>query len=212
MFREAGAKHSTFWMELHHKVTATSVRVYGNLVFQIKRSFNDRRILPVSLEPQVSITQQDTWAFPDTSDLSPRRLVDCANLDAVLWWDEASLDAMGFVKGLNPFDVNADHPAAKLSLTRRGYKDWINRLGVDAVAKGKHLAQIWKQVVLRRTHSSCIPLTGGRIIGESVPRVKAAIINCTHTPAEHTRYIPCHEKEKQSAHSILHVSLYIIHI
>ena len=114
----------------------------GNLVFQIKRSFKDRRIHPVSPKPQVSISQQDTWTFPDTSDLAPRRLVNCANLDAVLWWDEASLDAMGFVKDLNPFDVKDDHPAAKLSLTRRRYKDWINQLGVDAVAKGKHLADL----------------------------------------------------------------------
>ena len=184
----------------------------GSLAFQIKSSFHDRRIPPVSPKPQVRITQQDTWAFPDISDLSPRRIVKCANLDAVLWWDEASLDAMGFVKDLNPFDVRDDHPAAKLSLTRRGYKVGINRLGVDADAKGKHLAQIWKQVELRRTHSSCIVFRRGRVIGESLPHVRAAIVNCIHTSSEHTRYIPFHEKEKKSSGRILHASIHTIHI
>ena len=52
----------------------------GNLLFQIKRAFNDSRSLPVSPKPQVNMTQQDTWAFPDASDLSPRRLVNCVNI------------------------------------------------------------------------------------------------------------------------------------
>ena len=53
---------------------------HGNLVFQIKRSFDDNRNLPVSPKPQVEMKQQDIWAFPDASDLSPRRLINCANL------------------------------------------------------------------------------------------------------------------------------------
>ena len=56
------------------------------------------------------------------------------------------------------------------------------------MTKGKHLAQIWKRVLLRRTHSSCIPVQDGQRIGEKLPRVKATIINYTHGPDELTQY------------------------
>lgn len=108
--------------------------------------------------------------------------------DANDWWKENSLHDMHFAADLNPFDVPDDHPAAKLRLTQRAYRDWIQRAGVDPVTKGRHLAQIWKRVLLRRTHSSRVPFEGGSRIGEHLPRVKAAIINCSYNDDEAKRY------------------------
>ena len=63
----------------------------GNLVFQIKRSANDDRIIPVSAKPHVGMTQRDIWAFPDTSDLALRRLINCADLIKSLGDDATEL-------------------------------------------------------------------------------------------------------------------------
>lgn len=52
----------------------------GNLVMSITRDKQDERILPSYEFPQLIMTQQEIWAYPDTSDLSPRRLINCANL------------------------------------------------------------------------------------------------------------------------------------
>ena len=43
--------------------------------------------------------------------------------DAGQWWSEDSLEQMGFEEDMNPFDLPDDHPAAKLRLTKRAYKD-----------------------------------------------------------------------------------------
>lgn len=81
-----------------------------------------------------------------------------------------------------------DHPAAKLLFTKRAYKDLIARVGVDPVTKGNHLAQLWKRVLLRRTHSSCNPFEGGQRGREHLPRVKAAVINCSYNHEESVRH------------------------
>ena len=52
----------------------------GNLIFQLKRRRGDQRKVPVSPFPQPDMPQQEIWAFPNASDLAPRRLVNCANL------------------------------------------------------------------------------------------------------------------------------------
>lgn len=59
----------------------------GNLIFQLKRPRGDQRKVPVSPFPQLVMKQQEIWAFPDTSDLAPRRLVNCANLTKQLGAD-----------------------------------------------------------------------------------------------------------------------------
>lgn len=95
---------------------------------------------------------------------------------------------MQFAADLNPYDVPDDHPAVKLRFTKRAYKDWIARVGFDPVTKGNHLAQLWKRVLLRRTHSSCIPFKGGQRVREHLPRVKAAVINCSYNHEESVRH------------------------
>ena len=52
----------------------------GNLIMQIKRAKGDVRELPVSVQPEPIMTQQAVWAFPDSSELAPKRLVNCANI------------------------------------------------------------------------------------------------------------------------------------
>ena len=59
----------------------------GNLVMQINRPKGDNRTLAAGLIPEPLMPQQQVWAFPDASDLSPRRLVDCANLITSLGTD-----------------------------------------------------------------------------------------------------------------------------
>ena len=59
----------------------------GNFIFQLKRPRGDQRKVPVSPFPQLVMEQQEIWAFPDTSDLAPRRLVNCANLTKQLGAD-----------------------------------------------------------------------------------------------------------------------------
>ena len=46
------------------------------------------------------------------------------HLDADQWWEEASLNAMGFAHVLNPYDVNSNHPAAKLVRTEHWAAAW----------------------------------------------------------------------------------------
>ena len=63
----------------------------GNLVFQIRRPKGDDRKLEVGLVPEPSMEVKDIWAYPHASDLSPRRLVNCANLITSLGTDADEL-------------------------------------------------------------------------------------------------------------------------
>ena len=63
----------------------------GNLVMQITRAGDDYRELIVSPEPKPFMNQQGVWAYPDASDLAPRRLIDCANLITSLGTDADEL-------------------------------------------------------------------------------------------------------------------------
>ena len=59
----------------------------GNLLLQIKRQKGDSRTLEAGLVPKVIMPEQQVWAFPDASDLSPHRLVNCTNLITSLGTD-----------------------------------------------------------------------------------------------------------------------------
>ena len=52
----------------------------GNLVMSTTRAKEDKRILPSREFPEPRMNQQEIWGYPDTSDLAPRRLINCANL------------------------------------------------------------------------------------------------------------------------------------
>ncbi|KAL9042205.1 MAG: hypothetical protein Q9180_000765 [Flavoplaca navasiana] len=51
----------------------------GNLVFLITRPEGDTRKLPCSRAPSMDMIEQNVWAFPETTDLAVRRLINCAN-------------------------------------------------------------------------------------------------------------------------------------
>lgn len=52
----------------------------GNLVFLIRRRKDDNREIPDDHVPKLKMRTIKIWASPKISDLTPRRLVDCANL------------------------------------------------------------------------------------------------------------------------------------
>ena len=113
--------------------------------------------------------------------------------EAEEWWSERSLREMNFEEDEDPFSVFDDHPAAKLQLTTRAVKDFILTHRIGPAEKGFRLAKLWKQMIIRRTPQSLIPFGTGRKIADSLPRVKASIINCSFNEKEHVWY-----KEKEN--------------
>ena len=59
----------------------------GNLIFQIRRAKEDKREFTVYSKPQADMIRQEIRTFPDASGLSPRRLLNCANLIRTLGSD-----------------------------------------------------------------------------------------------------------------------------
>ena len=104
------------------------------------------------------------------------------------WWSKKSLKEMNFEEDENPFAVPDDHPAAKLRFTAKAVKNWILRYSINAVEQGQRLSQIWKKVLIRRTHSSRIPFDAAKTIGEDLPRVQGALITCCHNDHEAELY------------------------
>lgn len=107
---------------------------------------------------------------------------------AEIWWSEKSLAEMEFKEDENPYDLTDDHPAAKLQMTSTAVKKWIFAARVDSITKGVRLNKIWKRIMLSRTNSSKIPFMTGRTIGDNLPVVQAAYINCSSTPKEKAEY------------------------
>ena len=114
--------------------------------------------------------------------------------DADEWWSERSLAEMRFRDDEDPFSVPDEHVAAKLQLTVRAVKDWILTHRIDPAEQGFRMAKMWKKLVIRRTPQSRIPFGTGRKIADSLPRVKAAIINCSFNEEERGWYIESEKK------------------
>lgn len=111
------------------------------------------------------------------------------------WWSQEELQPHGLTDQVNPFDDLEDlHPAARLRLTFTAAKDYIFNNNIPAAVQGRRLAAIWRVVLIRRTNSSRIPFTTGPSIGESLPRVKSVLLNCSHSQLEQGIYTAEHEK------------------
>ena len=64
------------------------------------------------------------------------------HVDAEKWWSDSSLAEMNFDWNMNPYDVDDDHPAAKLQMTKRATLDWIHARRIDPTMKGIHLSKV----------------------------------------------------------------------
>ena len=105
------------------------------------------------------------------------------------WWDAGELRQYGLTDQLNPFDdIDDNHPAARLRLTSTAANDYIFNSNIQVAVQGRRLAAIWKVVLIRRTNSSRIPFGNGPSIGESLPRVKSVLLNCTLSLPEYQIY------------------------
>ena len=58
----------------------TGYEYSGNLCLTIKRPSQDEREIYATKIPKENMSTQPVWVYPEMSDLSPRRLVNCANL------------------------------------------------------------------------------------------------------------------------------------
>ncbi|KAI4113662.1 MAG: hypothetical protein LQ338_008138 [Usnochroma carphineum] len=114
--------------------------------------------------------------------------------DAAKWWSNVSPKQMKVKKDVNPFDLDDDHPAAKLRLTSKACKDFISPLSVGTVAKGLRLGQIWSETLLRRRNASRVPFENGPMIGASLPAIRASLISCQYTKSERATYNKAQEQ------------------
>ncbi|KAL8776146.1 MAG: hypothetical protein Q9213_008375 [Squamulea squamosa] len=51
----------------------------GNLVLEVNRPIDDKRVIVTDRKPSPSMAETQVWAFPETSDLAVRRLINCVN-------------------------------------------------------------------------------------------------------------------------------------
>ena len=79
----------------------------GNLVMQITRERGDSRVIPVEPLPEPRMATIQIRAFPQASDLSPRRLINCANLITSLG-DDAD-DLRRYVCALDIHENDSNH-------------------------------------------------------------------------------------------------------
>ena len=52
----------------------------GNLILQARRPRGDDRQIPTERIPSPRMEMGDVWSFPETTDLAPRRPINCANI------------------------------------------------------------------------------------------------------------------------------------
>ena len=108
--------------------------------------------------------------------------------DAEELWSPNRLLDMGFEEDENPFELPDDHPATRLQMTTKAVKEWCMRPSIEPVTRGAWLRKIWKKILIRRTFHSCIPFENGDRLGDSIPKVKAALLNCQYTDDERKHY------------------------
>lgn len=114
--------------------------------------------------------------------------------NAKKWWDKLELARMGVESDLNPWSLPDDHEGAKLRLTDYAVKEFLLDSSMNAFQKGQYLEKIYEKCLLRRTHASTLRELGNKVIGQALPRVKAAFLNCKFTSEEMKNYRASMEK------------------
>ena len=102
---------------------------------------------------------------------------------------------MGLKRDVNPFTLPDDHPGAKLRMTAQAAKDFILRLTYEPYTQGRYMNMVWKNCLLRRTHASRIPFNSSKTIGDDLPRVRAALLDCKWVGDEGEAYRRLEQEE-----------------
>jgi hypothetical protein len=103
-------------------------------------------------------------------------------------WNAENLKSWGVTEDVNPFDLDIEHPAACLCLTRRAMSKWIWGRDVTRYTAGLRLRKAWQMCLLRRTLYSSIPFKGGKMIGEDIPPCKHRVVKARFTREEKALY------------------------
>ena len=105
-------------------------------------------------------------------------IVLCESDEAEKWWENEQLTEWHVNDWINSYTLRDDHPAARLRLTKRAVNEFIARDAYDQATLSSWLSQIFKKMLLKRTHASRLPFDIRRRIGQNLPRCQAYQIKC----------------------------------